>query len=83
MKISYYIDFVDQLENLAKIRDNLQQLDGEEDGLESELDKAFKDNDSLFSELIRKYSDEARQFAEYHDNLRRRLQYKKAIEYFL
>lgn len=83
VKISYYIDFVDQLENLAKIKDMLQQLEGEEDGLELELDKTYKENDALFSELIRRYSDEARQFAEYHENLRRRLQYKKGIEYFI
>lgn len=43
VKISYYIDFVDQLENLAKIKDMLQQLEGEEDGLELELDKTYKE----------------------------------------
>ncbi|KRX02927.1 hypothetical protein PPERSA_13181 [Pseudocohnilembus persalinus] len=83
VKISYYIDFVDQLENLAKVKENLYELEQQEEPLDIELDRAYRDNDQIFQELIRRQSEEARIFAEFSDNQRKRLQMQRAVEYFL
>ncbi|EAR92749.3 hypothetical protein TTHERM_00322930 (macronuclear) [Tetrahymena thermophila SB210] len=83
IKIQYYIDFVEQLENLAKVKDNLLQQESLEEPIQMNIDRLFKENDQLFSELIKKQSEEAKAYADLSDNLVKRLNMQRAIELFM
>lgn len=76
------MDFVDQFDNIAKMREVIHQLEQSEQGLLNELDKLFRECDQVFSELIRRTSEEAKTFNEWTENLKRRIRYIKANEYF-
>lgn len=43
VKIQYYIDFVEQLENLAKVKDSLSHLEQQEDPIQLSIDRLFKE----------------------------------------
>ncbi|KRX02704.1 hypothetical protein PPERSA_01821 [Pseudocohnilembus persalinus] len=82
-KINQYIDFVDQLENLAKIRENLQELEREEDPILQDIERVQGENDIIFSELVKKQSEEAKFFAQYQENLKRRITNHKTVQLFM
>lgn len=46
------------------------------------MDRLFRECDQVFSELIRRTSEEAKTFNEWTENLKRRIRYIKANEYF-
>ncbi|KAL4446655.1 hypothetical protein ABPG74_005593 [Tetrahymena malaccensis] len=82
-KINYYIDFVDQLENLAKIKEAMVDLENVEDELIKDIDTCSRESEAMFSEFVKKSSDEAKFFADFGDNLAKRIGMNAAIEYFL
>ncbi|EGR30671.1 hypothetical protein IMG5_126270 [Ichthyophthirius multifiliis] len=98
-KINYYMDFLDQLENLAKIEDNLYILEQNEDELLKEIELSSKEvfikifnykvliliqkSEAMFAEFVKRSSDEAKFFCDLNENLSRRLILQSAIEYFL
>lgn len=74
IKINYYIEFVEHLENLAKIKENISDLEAQEDQVLESMDTLFDQNDQVFQEMVKLQSEEAKQFSFYADNLNYRVQ---------
>ncbi|CAK58176.1 unnamed protein product (macronuclear) [Paramecium tetraurelia] len=81
-KLQAYMDFMEQFDNIALMREQISKLEQAEQGLLNDLDKLYRESDQVFSELIRRISEEAKTFNEWTENLKRRIRYIKANEYF-
>ncbi|KAM3134224.1 hypothetical protein pb186bvf_013644 [Paramecium bursaria] len=81
-KLQQFNEFLDQLDNLQKMRDSIAQLESQEQQILSELDRISKENDIIFNEMIKKQSEEAKVFTDWTDNLKKRLRYIKGNDYF-
>ncbi|CAK60770.1 unnamed protein product (macronuclear) [Paramecium tetraurelia] len=81
-KLQAYMDFMEQFDNIAQMRDQISKLEQAEQALLNDLDKLYRESDQVFSELIRRISEEAKTFNEWTENLKRRIRYIKANEYF-
>ncbi|CAD8107888.1 unnamed protein product [Paramecium primaurelia] len=81
-KLQAYMDFMEQFDNIAQMRDQISKLEQAEQGLLNDLDRLYRESDQVFSELIRRISEEAKTFNEWTENLKRRIRYIKANEYF-
>ncbi|CAD8195885.1 unnamed protein product [Paramecium octaurelia] len=81
-KLQAYMDFMEQFDNIALMRDQISKLEQAEQALLNDLDKLYRESDQVFSELIRRISEEAKTFNEWTENLKRRIRYIKANEYF-
>ncbi|CAD8202460.1 unnamed protein product [Paramecium octaurelia] len=81
-KLQAYMDFMEQFDNIAQMRDQISKLEQAEQALLNELDRLYRESDQVFSELIRRISEEAKTFNEWTENLKRRIRYIKANEYF-
>ncbi|EGR30203.1 hypothetical protein IMG5_138220, partial [Ichthyophthirius multifiliis] len=80
---SQYNIFIEQLKSIVLLKENLVQLENEEDKIQQILDKIFKENDILFQELVKKQSEEAKTYSQLNENLQKRLIIQKTINYFI
>ncbi|CAD8121779.1 unnamed protein product [Paramecium sonneborni] len=81
-KLQAYMDFMEQFDNIALMREQISKLEQAEQALLNDLDKLYRESDQVFSELIRRISEEAKTFNEWTENLKKRIRYIKANEYF-
>ncbi|CAD8200004.1 unnamed protein product [Paramecium pentaurelia] len=81
-KLQAYMDFMEQFDNIAQMRDQISKLEQAEQALLNDLDRLYRESDQVFSELIRRISEEAKTFNEWTENLKKRIRYIKANEYF-
>ncbi|CAD8111506.1 unnamed protein product [Paramecium sonneborni] len=81
-KLQAYMDFMEQFDNIALMREQISKLEQAEQGLLNDLDRLYRESDQVFSELIRRISEEAKTFNEWTENLKKRIRYIKANEYF-
>lgn len=74
-KIRFFTECADGLEELFAIKEKYYALEAEEKEIAAELEQAFKAQESLYAELIKKQSDEARAYQNYESIARQRSRY--------